>query len=94
MDDGTCSRRTIDPLTLATPPANEFVAPLHDRIPPLLLREALQLWLFAESEVAAKLIASAPGTVLAAHRVSERVNKLCGNVARLRGGLHALTGCR
>lgn len=55
--------------------ANEFVAPFHDRVPLILPREAHQLWLFGELAATVKLMVSAPGTVMAAHRVSDGVNK-------------------
>lgn len=41
-------------------------------IPP---REAHQLWLFGELDNATKLMLPAAGTVMAGHRVSDRVNK-------------------
>ena len=65
----------LETFTIVTTPANEFVAPLHDRMPLILPREAHQLWLFGEPEDAAKLMVPAPGTTMAAHRVSDRVNK-------------------
>lgn len=47
--------------TIVTTAANEFVAPLHDRMPLILPREARQLWLFGEPEVATKVVVSPTG---------------------------------
>lgn len=67
--------------TIVTRAANEFVVPLHARMPLLLPHEAYHLWMFGEQEIAAKLIVSAPGTEMGAHRVSERVNTPSANGA-------------
>jgi putative SOS response-associated peptidase YedK len=64
-----------DTFALITTAANEFIAPLHDRMPLILPREAQQLWLFGAPDEAAKLMAPAPGTVMAGHMVSDRVNR-------------------
>lgn len=64
-------------------PANEFVAPIHDRMPLILPREAHQLWLFGEADEAGKLMVPALGTSMAAHRVSERVNMPSASGAEL-----------
>jgi putative SOS response-associated peptidase YedK len=65
----------LETFTIVMTDANEFIAPLHDRMPVILPREAHQLWLFGAPDEAAKLMVPAPGTALVAHRVSERVNR-------------------
>ena len=59
---------------IVTTPANEFVQPIHDRMPLILPRAARQTWLFGSPEEAAALLVPVAGTALAAYRVSERVN--------------------
>ena len=61
-------------VAIVTTSANEFVAPIHDRMPLIVPREHHAAWLFGEPEAAAKLMVPALGTSMAAHRVSAQVN--------------------
>jgi putative SOS response-associated peptidase YedK len=56
-------------------------------MPLILPREAHQAWVFGTTEEAAKLIVPAPGIELAAHRVSERVNRPQNQGAELIAGV-------
>lgn len=51
----------IETLATVTTLANEFVAPIHDRMPLILPREAHQRWLFGEPDDASKLMVPARG---------------------------------
>lgn len=65
---------THDTFAIVTTLANEFVQPVHDRMPLIVAPEHHQLWLFGSPDEVSSLLVPAPGTALAAHRVSERVN--------------------
>ena len=52
--------------------------PVHDRMPLILPREHHHACLFGTPEEAARVMVPALGTSMAAHRVSERVNKPSG----------------
>jgi putative SOS response-associated peptidase YedK len=65
----------VDTFTVVTTPANELIEPLHDRMPLILPRDRIETWLRGTPDEAATVMVPAPGTVLAAHRVSERVNR-------------------
>jgi putative SOS response-associated peptidase YedK len=61
-------------VAIVTTAANEFVEPIHDRMPLIVPRKHHAQWLFGEPDVAAKLMVPALGTSMAAHRVTEKVN--------------------
>jgi putative SOS response-associated peptidase YedK len=65
----------VDTFTLVTTPANELIAPLHDRMPLILPRDVHATWVFGTPDAAAKLMLPLPGTAMAAHQVSDRVNR-------------------
>jgi putative SOS response-associated peptidase YedK len=65
----------LDSFAIVTTSANELIEPLHDRMPLILPPEAHATWLTGQPAEASALIVPAPGTVLGAHRVSERVNR-------------------
>lgn len=62
-------------LALITTAANEFVAPLHDRMPLVIARESHKAWLAGTVAEADQLLAPCSGTAMAARRVSARVNR-------------------
>jgi len=61
-------------VAIVTTVANEFVEPIHDRMPLIVPRKHHAQWLFGEPDAAAKLMVPALGTSMAAHRVAEKVN--------------------
>lgn len=65
--------RTFAILTTA---ANDVVAPMHDRMPVILAKRTLDMWLHGTSDEAFALLAPAPNDTLAVQRASHRV----GNV--------------
>ena len=73
----------VETVAIVTTAANEFVQPVHDRMPLIVPREHHALWMFGAPDEAAKLMVPALGTSMAAHRVSERVNKPIVNDATL-----------
>jgi putative SOS response-associated peptidase YedK len=71
------SGETIDSCTIVTTTPNELLAPIHDRMPVILPREARALWLdseITEADRLAPLIAPFPEGELEAYPVSRRVN--------------------
>jgi putative SOS response-associated peptidase YedK len=73
----------FESFAIITTAANEFVAPVHDRMPLIVAREHHAQWLFGTPEEASALLVPVPGTLLAAHRVSTRVNRPAVNDASL-----------
>lgn len=67
-----------DPLvrscTIVTCPANELVAPLHDRMPVILPPDAWSLWLDPETEDPGGLLRPYPSAGLESYPVNPRVN--------------------
>lgn len=55
---------------------NRLVAEVHDRMPVILHRDAVDDWLTAPPETAARLIGPAPANLLTAMAVSKRVNSV------------------
>jgi putative SOS response-associated peptidase YedK len=74
-----------DGLALVTVAANADVAPVHDRMPALVSRADVPLWLdrSASPERLQALLAPAPAGTLRAHRVSQRVNSVSEDDAGL-----------
>lgn len=60
--------------TIVTTQANATVAPVHDRMPAILSREAHERWLTADPDEASGLLTPCPVDVLEAVPVSSRVN--------------------
>ena len=60
--------------TIITCPANELVAPVHDRMPVILAPEDFERWLDAGQERADELLKPYPAALLEAFPVSPRVN--------------------
>lgn len=72
--DGVDVLRTC---TIVTGPANDLVAPIHDRMPVLLPPSAWDAWLDPDNDdldALGRLLVPAPASLLAAHPVSTRVN--------------------
>lgn len=66
--------QVIESCTVITCPANEFVAPIHARMPVILPREAHRHWLEAEPSDAVDLLRPYPSAAMAARPVSTHVN--------------------
>jgi putative SOS response-associated peptidase YedK len=71
----------VDSFTVITTAANAFMADKHHRMPVILEPEAVPGWFdrTAEPRTLAELLTSAPEGILAAHRVSTRVNSPSNN---------------
>lgn len=72
--------------TIITGPANEAVAPIHDRMPVMLPPDAWDPWLDREVrdlELLGKLLVPAPASIIAAHPVSTAVNNVRNKDASL-----------
>lgn len=88
---GTEEGGEVDPpvlrsCTIVTGPANEAVAPVHDRMPVLLPPEAWATWLDPElddTEALASLLVPAPAEIIAMHPVSTEVNNVRNRGAHL-----------
>jgi len=67
--------------SVITQPANTFMAPIHDRMPAILLAEDEQRWIdpTLSTEDALQLIQPYPDDAMQAYTVSERVNKVREN---------------
>ncbi len=76
---------TIFSFTLLTQPPNELVAPIHNRMPAILLSEQEQLWLSDEIPMKelVEMIQPYPEEEMMAYAVSQRVNKVSENDASL-----------
>jgi putative SOS response-associated peptidase YedK len=67
----------LETFAIITTPANELLAPIHDRMPALLSPVAMQLWLapqLVDSQQLTALLAPAPAAWLRAYPVSRAVN--------------------
>ncbi len=66
----------IESFTIITTDANEFMSPIHDRMPVILEPERVSAWLSPQTsaEEAQTLLVRAPDGVLEAHPVSTTVN--------------------
>jgi len=71
----------VDSFTIITTSANAFMADKHNRMPVILEPEAVAGWFdrTAEPRTLAALLEPAPEGILAAHRVSTRVNSPSNN---------------
>lgn len=76
---------TIPTFTVLTQPPNDLMRPIHDRMPAILSPEQELLWL--DNELPMKeimnLISPYPSELMKAYRVSNRVNKVSVNEAKL-----------
>lgn len=68
--------QTIETFTILTRAANEFMRPLHDRMPVILCADDARAWMEPcdEVELLEGLLGAEPTTVLAAYEVSNYVN--------------------
>jgi putative SOS response-associated peptidase YedK len=68
--------KRVESFTIITTEANEFMTPLHDRMPVILEPEEIQAWLDPQTPASrlSSMLDPAPAGVLTAHRVSTRVN--------------------
>ncbi len=64
----------IESCTIITCPANEFVAPIHARMPVILPGDAHAQWLEADPNQAAELLTPYPAAAMTARAVSTHVN--------------------
>ena len=65
--------------TIITTAANKLLSPIHDRMPVILPRESEEMWLdpgIDDPALLAHVLASGPGDVLEAYRVSTLVNNV------------------
>lgn len=65
--------RSVHSCTIVTGPANERVAPLHDRMPVILAPDDFGHWLEADPDEAATLLRPCPASWLECYPVSRRV---------------------
>ena len=65
----------IDSGCIVTTAANDTVGPIHDRMPVVVAPEDFETWLTGETDAALGLLKPAPGGLLEAVPVSNRVNK-------------------
>lgn len=65
----------IDSGCIVTTPANDTVAPVHDRMPAIIAPEDFETWLTGDEADALALLKSAPTGLLEAVQVGDRVNK-------------------
>ena len=68
--------RPLDTFTIITTQANSFIEPLHDRMPVVICADDFDRWLNPNTplERLQSLLVPAPHDMLAAHKVSTRVN--------------------
>src|SRR5271154_1622024 len=72
----------IDPAAIVTTAANRTLAPIHERMPVFVPKQAFDLWLDCanvEADVAAALIRPADGNLLEAYPVSPAVNRVAND---------------
>jgi putative SOS response-associated peptidase YedK len=68
----------LDTACIVTTAANRLLAPIHDRMPVVIVPEAFDLWLDCakiDAETAAALIAPAPENLFEAYEISTAVNR-------------------
>jgi putative SOS response-associated peptidase YedK len=75
------SGETVETCTIVTTDANELLAPIHDRMPVILVPGDVAAWLntAAPPEAALALLRPCPAGVLVAYPVSTRVNKVAND---------------
>jgi len=84
----------VDTVAIVTTAANRTLAPLHDRMPVFVAKEAFDLWLDCanvEANIAAALIRPAPEALLEAYEISPAVNRVANDSAALIAPLSAAT---
>ena len=81
--------RSIHSCTIITGPANDLVAPLHDRMPVILAPEDHERWLSSDPAEAARLLGPCPSGWLVSFRVSPRVGSPANDDSDLIGPLAA-----
>lgn len=76
---------TIFSFSVITQPPNEIMAPIHDRMPAILLPQQESLWLNPElsAKEAVDLIVPYPSGLLQTYTVSKRINKVSENSSDL-----------
>lgn len=82
----------LDTAAIVTTAANRTLAPLHDRMPVFVPREAFDLWLdctHVELEAAAALIRPADDALLEAYEISQAVNRVANDSEALIAPLSA-----
>jgi len=82
----------VDTTAIITTDANRVLAPIHNRMPVFVPKEAFDLWLDCtrvEADVAAALIRPAPEDLLEAYEVSTAVNRVANDNASLIAPVHA-----
>ncbi|MEM9917584.1 MAG: SOS response-associated peptidase [Bacteroidota bacterium] len=79
------SGNEIHSFSVITQPPNQLLAPIHDRMPAILLAEQETTWLDEDlpAEEALQLIVPFPDELMTAYPVSKRVNKVSENDASL-----------
>ncbi|MBV6474162.1 MAG: putative SOS response-associated peptidase YedK [Saprospiraceae bacterium] len=73
--------QTLASFTIITCPANKVVAPLHDRMPVILMEQEEEWWIdpHLRPEQALAMLKPFPDKLLEAYRVSDRVNSVRNN---------------
>jgi len=82
----------LDTAAIVTTAANRTLAPLHDRMPVFVPREAFDLWLDCanvEADIAAALIRPAEDSLLEAYEISTAVNRVANDSEALIAPLSA-----
>ncbi|MCY4652406.1 MAG: SOS response-associated peptidase [Dehalococcoidia bacterium] len=75
--------RRIQSCTIVTTEANEFLAPIHNRMPVILSRDAEPMWLdpdVQDTDALSELLASYPSDLMNAYEVSSVVNSAANDV--------------
>jgi len=84
--EGGAERPWQPTFTIITTTANALVAPIHDRMPVIIPREAVDTWLDVRNvpaEEAARLLVSAPDNLFVARAVSKSVNNVRNDAPEL-----------
>ncbi len=74
---------TVESFAIVTTDANATLAPIHHRMPVILPPDAFGTWLGSDPAAAGVLMRPLPDDALAAHPVSDRVNKVVNDDAAL-----------
>lgn len=84
----------FDSCTIVTTTPNDLIAPIHDRMPVMLPKEAESMWLdpALEPEAALTLLRPYPADVMEMHEVSPLVNNVRNNGAELVQAVKRLVG--
>jgi putative SOS response-associated peptidase YedK len=76
----------VDTAAIITTTANRTLAPIHERMPVFVAKEAFDLWLDCvnvEADIAAALIRPADESLLEAYEISPAVNRVANDTAAL-----------